>query len=104
LSDTTQTAPAATIALFKVVTVRDEVVIGLSDAALAQLDSKDAGGVAKSLVSKGSISVWQYASRKNASGDLEQAPLQKIALFLSGAVRIEPFTTPLKIVSYADAP
>ena len=38
------------------------------------------------LVAKGSMSVWQYAVRKAASGDLEQAPLRKIGLIANGFV------------------
>ena len=98
------TFAAETVSLFKVVTTRDEIVIGLNDGELAQLDRMDAGGVAKLLVGKGSISVWQYAVRKNATGDLEQAPLRKIALISNDSLRIEPFTTPLKIVPIEDAP
>jgi hypothetical protein len=97
------TFAAETVSLFKVVTTRDEIVIGLNEGELAQLDSKDAGGVAKLLVGKGSISVWQYAVRKNATGDLEQAPLRKIALISNDSLRIEPFTTPLKIIPIEDA-
>jgi hypothetical protein len=92
------------VSLFKIVTTRDEIIIGFGDGELAQLDSKDAGGIAKLLVSKGSVGVWQYAPRKSASGDLEQAPLQKIGLISSGAVRIEPYATPLKIIPFAAAP
>jgi hypothetical protein len=62
------------VSLFKVITARDEIVIGLSVDELAQMDG-NAGGVAKALVAKGSLSVWQYAVRKAATGDLEQAPL-----------------------------
>lgn len=99
-----QTAYAAEkVALFKVVTTKDEIVIGFDDGELAKLDSKDAGGVAKLLVGKGSISVWQYAVRKNATGDLEQAPLRKIALISNDSLRIEPYTTPLKIIPIEDA-
>src|SRR6266404_486850 len=49
------------VSLFKVITAKDEVVIGLSDDDLAQVDGKNAGGIAKMLVAKGSMSVWQYA-------------------------------------------
>jgi hypothetical protein len=94
-----QTAYAADkVSLFKVVTTRDDIVIGLSETELAQLDGRDAGGVAKMLVGKGSISVWQYAVRHAPSGDLEQAPLRKVALISNVALRIEPYTTPLKVV------
>src|SRR5690348_1967248 len=65
--------------LFKVITVRAEVTIGLSAAELAGLGG-DAGAIAKALVAKGTLDVWQYAVRKGQNGDLEQAPLRKIGL------------------------
>ena len=58
----------------------------------------NAGGVAKALVAKGSLSVWQYAVHKSATGDLEQAPLHKIGLLASESLRIEPYATPLKVL------
>src|SRR5690349_689810 len=98
-----QTAYAAEkVALFKVITSRDDIVIGLSETELAQLDGHDAGGLAKLLVGKGSISVWQYAVRHAPSGDLEQAPLRKVALISNESLRIEPYTTPLKVVPIDD--
>ena len=68
------------------------------DDELAQLDGKDAGGVAKMLKAKGTISVWQYAVHKSAAGDLEQAPLRKIGLIVSDSLRVEPYTSPLKVL------
>ena len=65
---------ADSVSLFKVITAKDEIVIGLSGDELAQVEGKDAGGIAKMLVAKGWMSVWQYAVHKSAAGDLEQAP------------------------------
>lgn len=62
------------VSLFKVITAKDEIVIGIGEAELARMEGRNAGGVAKALVAKGSMSVWQYAVRKSAAGDLEQAP------------------------------
>ena len=93
-----QTATAAdNISLFKVITAKDEIVIGLSAGELAQMEG-NAGGVAKTLVAKGSLSVWRYAVRKAANGDLEQAPLHKVGLISTESLRIEPYATPLKVV------
>jgi hypothetical protein len=94
-----QTAFAADkVSLFKVITTKDEIVIGLSDAELAQMEGRDAGGVAKMLLGKGTLSVWQYAVRHGQSGDLEQAPLRKVALISNDSLRIEPYSSPLKVV------
>ncbi len=86
------------VSLFKIITAKDEIVIGIADDELAQLDGKNAGGIAKMLVAKGSMTVWQYAVHKSASGDLEQAPVYKIGLLASDALRVEPYATPLKVL------
>ena len=86
------------VSLFKVITAKDEIVIGIAEDDLAQLDGKNAGGLAKMLVAKGSMSVWQYAVHKSASGDLEQAPLRKIGLIANDSLRVEPYATPLKVL------
>jgi hypothetical protein len=94
-----QKDPAMT-SLFKVVSVKDEVVIGLSAEELSALGGNDAGAVAKALSSKGTLNVWQYAVRKAANGDLEQAPLRKIGLIAHDSLRVEPVATPLKVIAH----
>lgn len=86
------------VSLFKIVTAKDEIVIGLSDSELAQVEGGNAGGVAKLLVARGSMSVWQYAVHKSAAGDLEQAPVRQIGLIANESLRVEPYTTPLKVL------
>jgi hypothetical protein len=86
------------VSLFKVITAKDEIVIGLSEGELAQVEGGNAGGLAKMLVAKGSMNVWQYAVHKGASGDLEQAPLHKIGLIANESLRIEPYATPLNVL------
>ena len=86
------------VSLFKVITARDEIVIGITEDELAQIEGRNAGGVAKMLVAKGSMSVWRYAVHKSAAGDLEQAPLHKIGLIASDSLRVEPYATPLKVL------
>jgi hypothetical protein len=85
------------VSLFKVITARDEIVIGISEGDLAQMEG-NAGGIAKALVSRGSMSAWRYAVRKSAGGDLEQAPLHKIGLIATDSLRVEPYATPLKVL------
>jgi hypothetical protein len=86
------------VSLFKVITTKDEIVIGLTDDELSQLEGKNAGGVAKLLAAKGSMSVWQYAVRKASSGDLEQAPLRQIGLMSNESLRVEPYASPLTVI------
>ncbi len=91
------------VSLFKIITAKDEIVIGMSDDELAQIDGRNAGGIAKMLVAKGSMSVWQYAVHKSSTGDLEQAPLHKIGLIATDSLRVEPYATPLKVLPIDDS-
>jgi hypothetical protein len=86
------------ISLFKVVTAKDEIVIGLTQDELSRFDGRDAAGIAKALKAEGTLSVWRYAVRPAGTGDLEQAPTGKIGLIANDALRIEPYTSPVKVV------
>jgi hypothetical protein len=86
--------------LFKVITVKDEIVIGLNPEELGSIGGQDAGAVAKALATKGELTVWQYAVRHAPSGELEQAPLRKIGLLANSSLRVEPYASPLKIVPH----
>src|SRR5215470_4738827 len=56
-------AQEKTTTLFKVITVKDEIVIGLNAAELGAIGGQDAGAVAKALATKGELTVWRYAVR-----------------------------------------
>jgi hypothetical protein len=88
------------ISLFKVTTVKDEIIIGLSADELKALGGTDAGAVAHALAQKGDMSVWQYNVHRGANGDLQQAPTAKIGLIANSSLRVEPYTTPYAIVPH----
>ena len=86
--------------LFKVVTTKDEIVIGLSDSELQAFGGTDAGAVAHALTQKGDMAVWQYNVRRGANGELQQAPTAKIGLIANTSLRVEPYTTPYTVVPH----
>lgn len=89
--------------LFKVITQRDETVIGLKDEELRSFGpAGDLENLALRLGTNGTLVVWQYAPKKASDGQLQQAPAQRIAVFASGISRIEPYATPLPIVAPAE--
>jgi hypothetical protein len=98
--------PAATalaqtaVKLFKVITAKDEVEIGLTDEELRSFGAgPDIDALAKKLVDAGQITVWQYAVQRAADGGTAHAPLKRIAIFKTDTLRIEPFNpAPLKAV------
>jgi hypothetical protein len=86
--------------LFKVITVKDEIVIGLSADDLKALGGADASAVAHALAQKGDLTVWQYNVRRGSNGEMQQAPTAKIGLLANSSLRVEPYTTPYAIVPH----
>lgn len=89
-------APAP-IQLFKLVSPKDEIIVGLEAAQLGTGPGPGVQRLAELLAAKGQLTLWQYASQKDAGGALIQAPLRQVAVFKSELLRIEPYTTPLAV-------
>jgi hypothetical protein len=87
------------VKLFKIITAKDEIEIGLAEDQLRALGpGSDVENLANRLAGAGQITVWQYAVRKGADGSLEHAPLKQVAVFKADTLRIEPFNpAPLKV-------
>ncbi len=91
------------VSLFKVITVKDEVTIGLNTQELQALGGPEkapAGIIASALASRKELTVWQYAVRKAANGDSEMAPLHQIGLLSHDSLRVVPYSTPFAIVPH----
>jgi hypothetical protein len=86
--------------LFKVVTVKDEIVIGLSTDELKALGGPDASAVAHALAQKGDLTVWQYNVHRGPNGEMQQAPTAKIGLLANSSLRVEPYTTPYVVMPH----
>jgi hypothetical protein len=87
------------VKLFKIISQKDEVVIGLTATELQGLGSgPDLDNLAKHLATDGQMTVWQYAAHKDQAGTLQEAALRRIAIFKNDTLRIEPYSTPLPIV------
>jgi hypothetical protein len=91
------------VILFKVITEKDEVLIGLNTPELQALGGPEknaAGAVARALADRKALTVWQYAVRKASNGDLQVAPLHQIGLLASNSLRVEPYTSPLAVLPH----
>ena len=86
--------------LFKVITIKDEIVVGLSAEELQGLGGNDASAVAHALAQKDDLSVWQYNVHRGPTGELQQAPTARIGLLANDSLRVEPYTTPYQIVPH----
>ncbi|MDD3518361.1 MAG: hypothetical protein PHQ14_08430 [Chromatiales bacterium] len=92
----TGVATAGDMALYKVVSARDEVVIGVDVAAAAEV-----GPLAERLAKNGYLVAWQYGPARGEGGATVQKPLRRIAVFAGQVIRIEPFVSDQPIVAPA---
>ncbi len=90
--------PASAETLFKIVTVKDEIVVGLNDAELKDLGG-DAGGIAKAIAAKGALTLWQYAVTQK-DGTRMVAPRAKIGVLAASSLRVEPYKQPFKVLPH----
>jgi hypothetical protein len=95
---TLASAPASAETLFKIITVKDEIVVGLNEAELKEYGG-DAGGIAKTIAAKGSLTFWQYAVTQK-DGTRMVAPRAKIGVLASAALRVEPYMQPFKVIAH----
>lgn len=83
--------------LFKIVSPKDEIVIGVTASDLGG-EGSDLAKLAGKLKTAGQLEVWRYAVRKADNGDLQQAPSGRVMLIYAETLRIEPYATPLKVL------
>lgn len=98
LSFTSTTSAQEAISLFKIITVKDEIIVGLTASEITELKGNDVSAIGKALATDGELSLWQFAVRKSADGTLEEAPLRRVSILGHESLRIEPYATPLRVV------
>lgn len=85
--------------LFKVISAKDDIIIGLSQSEAEVLGRGPVlDNLAQRLADHGQITVWQFAPRHGADGKLELAGLRRVAIMKSEAIRIEPYKAALRVV------
>jgi hypothetical protein len=87
------------VKLFKIITSKDEITIGLTATELAGLGGgEDVKLIAQRIVSAGQITVCQCAVGRDAAGGLQMNPLRRVAILKNDTLRVEQTSTPFKIV------
>lgn len=93
-------AAADPVSLFKVVTTKDDVVIGVTADELQALgQGAEIEVVAKALDSRKFLVAWQYAPGRGPDGSAKELPIRRIAVFAGGLVRIEPYKAANEVVA-----
>lgn len=84
--------------LFKIISQKDDVIIGLTEGQLTAAGGLDAGIVGKMLVASGELAAWQYVVSRNDAGELVQAPNNWISIIANDTLRIEPYQAEWPVV------
>jgi hypothetical protein len=96
-------AQSSDVLLFKIVSARDEIVIGLPK---ARVDALGAGTpielVAKEMAKVGQFPAWQYGPRRDAQGQGRFSPVQRVVVFAPGVIRLESYTTDMPVAAPAN--
>jgi hypothetical protein len=92
--------PLPPVTLFKVISPRDEIFVGLLTAELETLGAgSPAEAMAKKIAADGQMTVWQYSVRRGDGGALVMAPVARVGIFAAGIVRIEPYATSHQVLA-----
>lgn len=90
---------SARMHLFTVVSARDEIVIGLSEAEVPALAGRvPVAVVADLLASGGRLTAWRYAPSRGEDGVIRQAPVHRVVIFAAGTTRLEPYDSDQEIL------
>lgn len=92
-------AQDAEVSLFKVVSAKDDLIVGLTADELGKFGPGNPLEIfAAELQRRGQMAVWQYASTRGPQGDLVMSPVQRIVVIYPGTARIEPYRSALKVM------
>jgi len=88
------------VRLFRVVTTRDAITIGLTATELAALGQGEAVSlIAQTLQRSGQITVWQYVSGRATDGSLAWKPQARVAVLRADSLRIEPYAPAMPVLA-----
>jgi len=88
------------VSLFKVVTPKDEMFVGVTDSELAKFGgSAPVEGLSKKIAADGQMTLWQYGVKHAADGKLIFGPLAKVSVFAAGVIRIEPYKAAYDVIA-----
>jgi hypothetical protein len=92
------TAQAPAVSLFRVVSPKDDIIIGLTGPELDALGSgSGAERIARRLAAEGQIGAWRYVVGRAPDGSTRHVASGRIAILRQDTYRIEPYSPALPV-------
>ncbi|BDG71699.1 hypothetical protein [Roseomonas fluvialis] len=94
----TAAAQAPAVMLFRVVSQRDDIIIGLTPAELAALGSgPEAERIGRALAAQGQIGAWRYVVGRASDGSTRYGATGRVSILRQETYRIEPYRPALPV-------
>lgn len=91
-------AQAPAVQLFRVISQRDTITIGLTAAELAALGSgPEAERIGRALAAQGQLGAWRYVVGRAPDGSTRYAPAGRVSILRQETYRIEPYAPALPV-------
>ena len=97
----TQAQPQAEpVRLYRVVTIRGDLVLGLSSAELAALGTgPEVERIARRIAQEGQFTAWRYVVSRAPDGGTRLAARDRVAVLRQDALMVEPYTPALPVAA-----
>jgi hypothetical protein len=90
---------AEQVRLFRLVTMRGDVLVGLTDRELAALGvGADVERIARRIAQDGQFTAWRYSVTRAADGSTRFATRDKVAVLRQDALMVEPYAPSLPVL------
>jgi hypothetical protein len=90
----------AKVRLFRVVTMREDVLLGLTPAEMAALGSgPEVERLAVHIATEGQVTGWRYRSERSPNGGTQLATHHRVAVLRQDALMLEPYAPALPVVA-----
>jgi hypothetical protein len=94
-----QSSPTAQVRLFRIMTMREDLVLGLMPAEIAALGAgPEVDVLARHIATAGQLSGWRYVVGRAPDGSTRLAARDRVAVLRQDALTVEPYRAALPVL------
>jgi hypothetical protein len=98
-----QSTPAAQVRLFRIMTMREDLVVGLMPADIAALGAgPEVDVLARHIAAAGQLTGWRYVVGRAPDGGTRLATRDRVAVLRQNALIVEPYRAALPVLPPPD--
>jgi len=87
------------VRLFRVVTMREDVLLGLTPEDLASLGTgPEVERLARRIATEGQVTAWRYVAGRASDGSMRLVARHRVAVLRQDALMVEPYAAALQVL------